>query len=126
MILMIGNRLDYLKRLAEAFHLQDREASFAQTESELAKIDLEKVGVVFVDLFWLYESKNPANIDSAIKQLRKSGYAGIIEACANNPHSNICIANSLGNSSVWEIPEKKDYPDLSIEEIAKKLAPLIP
>ena len=124
-VLFIGSRLNYLEELAKALHLRDDEVVFAQTGSRLAKIDLKEIRIIFVDLLWLYESRNPANIDAAIRQLRESGYTGIIEGCANNPHNNSCIVDVLGNSSVWEAPEDKEYPDFSIKEVAEKLAPLL-
>jgi len=124
-VLLIGNKLDYLKKVATALHLRDDEVIFAQTRTELEKIELKKVRIVLIDLFWLYESRNIANIGSAIKWLREKGYTGTIEACANNPHSNINIVKELGNSSVWEVPEAREYPDLSTKEVSEKLAPLL-
>ncbi|MCL5410567.1 MAG: hypothetical protein M1324_01785 [Patescibacteria group bacterium] len=124
-VLMIGSRLNYLRGLAEALHLRDDNVIFAQTGSELAKIDIKAIRVTFVDLLWLYSDKNPANIGLAIRQLRKSGYAGTIEACANNLNSNSYIARLLGGSKIWEDPEEREYPDLSLEEVAEKLAPLL-
>ena len=124
--LFIGSNLGYLGRLRDALSLSKDEVFLVHTAAELAEVDIREVGVVFLDLLWQSENeKRDTNIDSAIKLLHKAGYKGRIEACANNPHGNSYIAKLLGGSTVWEDPEEREYPDLSPEEIAAKLAPLL-
>lgn len=125
-VLFIGSDLGYLDRLRNALSLSTNEVSLVQTAGDLAKVDVKVVKIVFLDLLWNESNKSNTNIDSAIKLLRETSYTGTIEPCAANPHSNSYIAKLLGGSSVWEQePEAKELPDLSIEEVAEKLAPLL-
>lgn len=124
-VLMIGNRSDHLRKIARAIRLRRNQMIFIRNGAELTKVDVGNIKVVFIDLLWEFEDHNPANVELAIQQLRNAGYMGIIEGCAINPHGNSYIADLLGESLWDKSPEERELPDLPLERIAEKLAPLL-